>query len=215
MVSVPPLFSQRRRGRGAFIVSVSTQRHLARLFLSLLRLTASEHKARPGNRRGEHVGWCCGVSVLSLPVNLYNLFFLYVWVRIVIYFNVYVCSCIWLFGIDLCFHLYCCRFSFFLFCFVFFFFNREFPYNCYYYYCIVTIVSLFYCIFIRQLWRHVVHYKKKLSLYAYTYIQVTCMYKCMYHDCQVWMSADLNGIFLSMKNNIKCYWGLVFKWIFF
>lgn len=127
VVSVPPLFSQRRRGRGAFIVSVSTLRHLARLFLSLLRLTASEHKARPGNGRGEHVGWCCGVSVLSLPVNLYNLFFLYVWVRIVIYFNVYVCSCVWLFGIDLCFHLYCCRFSFFFLFFFSFcvFFNGE------------------------------------------------------------------------------------------
>lgn len=24
--------------------------------------------------------------------------------------------------------------------------------------------------------------KKKKSLYAYTYIQVTCIYKCMYHD---------------------------------
>ena len=76
-----------------------------------------------------------------------------------------------------------------LFLFVLFYFLiRRFPYNCYYYYCIVTIVSLFYCIFIWQLWRHVVHYKKKnliISLYAYTYIQVKCIYKCMYHDCKV------------------------------
>lgn len=27
--------------------------------------------------------------------------------------------------------------------------------------------------------------KKRLSLYAYTYIQVTCIYKCMFHDCKV------------------------------
>lgn len=54
-------------------------------------------------------------------------------------------------------------------------------------------------------------HKKIINLYAYTYIQVTCIYKCMYHDCKVWMSADLNGIFLSMKNKIKCYWGLVLK----
>ena len=68
-----------------------------------------------------------------------------------------------------------------LFLFVLFFLIRRFPYNCYYYYCIVTIVSLFYCIFIWQLWRHVVHYKKKKSdyksicIYIYTgkmYIQV-------------------------------------------
>lgn len=132
-------------------MSVSTLRHLARLFLSLWRLMRRVcTKQRPGNKRGEHVGWCCGVSVLSSPVNLYNLFFLYVWVRTVIYFNVYVCLCIWLFCIDLCFHLYCCRF-FFVYLFVCLFLIGGFTHNCYYYCCIVTIVSLFYCIFIWQL----------------------------------------------------------------
>lgn len=58
VVSVPPLlFSQRRRGGGAFIVSASTLRHLARLFLSLLRLMwRASTKARPGNKREERVG---------------------------------------------------------------------------------------------------------------------------------------------------------------
>lgn len=59
-VSVPPRFSQRRRGGGAFIMSVSTLRHLARLFLSLLRLMRRvSTKQDPRNKRGGHVGWCC------------------------------------------------------------------------------------------------------------------------------------------------------------
>lgn len=160
VVSVPSLLSRWRRGGGAFIVSASTQRHLARLFLSLLRLMwRASTKQDLEAKRGEHVGWCRRVSVLSLPVNLYNVFFLYVWVRIVIYFNVNVFCVFDCFALTSAFTCTVAVSCFVLFLFIFLIW--WFSHNCYSY-CIVTIVSLFYCIFIWQLWRHVVHYKKKI-----------------------------------------------------
>lgn len=76
VVSVPPLRSSPRRGRGAFGASASTPRHLAHLFLSLLRLTLPQStKATPGTVSGEYT-WSDVVewTSFSLPVNLYDLF---------------------------------------------------------------------------------------------------------------------------------------------
>lgn len=139
-----------------FIVSATTLRHLARLFLSLLRLMwRVSTKQDLETKRGEHVGWCCGVSVLSLPVNLYNLFF-----PVCLSKNCYIFLMSMFVCVFDCFALtsaFICTVAVSCFCSVCFLIGRV-PYNCYYYYCIVTSVSFFNCIFIWQLWRHVVHY---------------------------------------------------------
>lgn len=193
--------------------SVSTQSHLAHAFLSLLRLTWWESTKRDLESDGRR----CEVmfrSVHSLfACEFVQFIFLYVWVKIVIYcifvcFMFYVC-----FALSSLLLLFACTVA----AEVSHSFVRIFPHNCYYYYYIVTIiVSLFYYIFIWQLQRHVVHYESfSVSKFfsckpIYIYILYTrnmYIYKCMYHDCKVWMFADLNGIFLSNEEKMGKCWG--------
>lgn len=147
-----------------FIVSASTLRHLARLFLSLLRLmwwvsTKQDLETKEENLWAVVVEWA---SFLCLWICTICFSCMFEWELLYILMSMFVCvfDCFALTSAFICAVAVSC-----LFLFVFFFFLiRRFPYNCYYYYCIVTIVSLFYCIFIWQLWRHVVHYKKKIWL---------------------------------------------------
>lgn len=90
VVSVPPLFSQRGRAGGAFIVSVTTLRHLARLFISLLRLLWWVSTKQGLGTKGGLVSWSEHPFFACEFVKF--VFFLYV--RTVMYFNVYVCFCV-------------------------------------------------------------------------------------------------------------------------
>lgn len=155
-----------------------------------------EPKATPGNKRGEDVVEFASLRCLWICTICFSCMF--EWELLYILMFMFVCSIVLLLP----------RLSLVLLPFlVLFFFN-------------LVIFS--------QLLLLLLHHKYYFIILCYFHLatlEARCALQKMiikplcihiyrlHHDCKIWMFADLNGIFLSMKK--KCYWGLVFKRIFF
>lgn len=125
VVSVPPLFPQRGDEEGVRLLWVRPLWGTWPVYFFLYwgwygERAQSETWKQKGRTRG-----LISRSERLFACEFVQLVFLYVWVRIVLYFNVYVCLCVWLFCIDLCFHFVLLPYLGFV-CFVFcYFFNGD------------------------------------------------------------------------------------------